>query len=313
MSEKAVLGVDVGGTNVKMGLVTCQGSVLVQQTFETNAGDGPAALVNALSQRARSMVDAIGLQWADVRAVGIGLPAFLDLDRGHVIEAVNLHWTDVPIAHMVTRVLQKDVAVDNDGNLAALGEVWAGAGRGAKYAVAATIGTGIGGGMVFHGQVYRGASAMAAEIGHMPMLPDGPLCNCGQRGCFETLASATAIVRAGVAAGLVSPLGESSALTARDVFHYAIEGHELACEVVSFAVHWMARGFALIANMFNPDVIVVGGGVTAAGDLLFVPLERAFRKLALPRTSEACRLLPAALGNDAGFIGAARLAWQQAT
>jgi len=305
-----VLAVDVGGTNTKAGLVSKSGGILAQETWATQAGDGPQAFVQGLRAHADSMITSLSGNWADVSSIGIGLPGFLDRARGQVIEAVNLHWNDVPIVQMVREALAKDVVIDNDGNLAALGEVWLGAGQGAKYAVCATIGTGIGGGVVLNGQVYRGASSMAAEIGHMQLMPDGPQCNCGHRGCFETLASATAIAREGLAVGLAPAAGCGNALSARDVFEYAAAGDARAALVVDNAVHWLATGLALVANVMNPDVIVVGGGVTAAGAFLFEPLERAFRALALPRTQAVCKLRPAALGNDAGFIGAARLAWQ---
>ncbi|MBX6396074.1 MAG: ROK family protein, partial [Alicyclobacillaceae bacterium] len=184
--------------------------------------------------------------------------------------------------------------------------------RGAKSVLCVTLGTGVGGGIVFEGSVYRGVSTMAGEIGHLPMKVDGEPCTCGRFGCLETLASATALVREGRRRGLTSPRGADTDLSAEDIFVLAARGDGEARDIVGEMVGWLARGLAAAANLLNPEVIVVGGGLAKAGDALFGPLEEQFRRLALPRAVAACRLMPAFLGNDAGLLGAARLAWRKA-
>ncbi|MDI3328568.1 MAG: ROK family protein [Alicyclobacillaceae bacterium] len=306
-----VLGIDVGGTNIKAGLVGPSGELVAKEAWPTEGRLGPREVIRRLAVRVKAMAERAGVSWERVQGAGSGWPAFLDLPSGVIEEAINLGWKDVPVAAWLEEVLQKPVAVDNDANAAALGEAWIGAGQGAGSVLCVTLGTGVGGGIVFNGALYRGASAMAGEIGHLPLKPEGEPCTCGRRGCLETLASATAVVREARRRGVASPPGGPAALTARDVFALAAQGHPVAKEVVEEAASWLGLGLAAAANLLNPEVIVVGGGMAEAGDLLFVPLEAEFRRRALPRVARFCRLTPALLGGSAGVFGAARLAWQR--
>lgn len=310
MLKKLVLGIDVGGTNVKTALVNQFGDVLQRLNWPMEAMNGPEKFALEVHDKVSEMLQEAEFQWSDIGAAGVGLPAFLDIREGKIEQAVNLHWTNVPIVTLLADCLQVPVVIDNDANLAALGEVWLGAGKQSHSALCVTLGTGIGGGIVIDGHVYRGAATMAGEIGHIPIKWDGEICNCGHRGCFETLASATALAKAGQRVNLVSPRGVNQELTAEDVFTLAREGHVVASQVIQEMIYWLALGLTSVANTLNPDVIVIGGGVVLAGDALLVPLRKSFEELALPRVVRSCEIRAAQLGEKAGMLGAARLAWQ---
>lgn len=285
--------------------------MVTTMSWPTESDKGFTYFSQTLRQHMEEMASTAGLETENLQAVGVGLPGFLDLEAGILKRAVNLKWPlDLPVVDTLQEVFGVPVCMDNDGNLAALGEVWIGAGIGSKSALCVTIGTGVGGGIVLDGHVYRGVSTMAGEIGHLPMKPGGEPCNCGKHGCLETLASATALARMGSRAGLKSFRGDDIPVTAEDVFRHVNLGNQAAIQIVDDMVDWLARGLAQAANLLNPDVIVIGGGVVQAGDALFTPLIRAFRQMALPRVADSCRLVPAKLGTHAGMLGAARLAWQ---
>lgn len=301
------LGIDIGGTNVKIALVTSDGTVVAQGSVPTNPERGPEVFAQTVGRAAQDMAAGADVDWADVVGAGVGIAAFLDVPRGYVEESVNLHWYDVPIVALLEHTLGKSVVIDNDANVAALGEVWLGAGQAAESALCVTLGTGVGGGIIMNGHIYRGLSTMAGEIGHIQIKNDGVLCNCGHYGCLETLASATALVREGKLAGLDGPNGE---LTAKDIFNQASSGVSTAQKVIDNMIDWLALGLSVAANILNPDVIVIGGGVVGAGDALLQPLDKAFRREALQRVSRVCKIVPATLGSQAGVLGAARLVLQ---
>lgn len=310
MLPPVVMGVDVGGTNVKVAFATESGEVLAQASWPTNASEGPVVFAERLKSEATQLAAENHIEWSQLQAVGVGLPGFLNMEEGKLELAVNLHWKNVEIVRLLQESLQKPIVMDNDANAAALGEVWLGAGRDAKIAVCVTLGTGVGGGIILDGKVHRGVSVMAGEIGHIVMKPGGDLCNCGHRGCLETLTSATALAKAGSQAGLVSPQGSSNPLTSEDIFNYAETGNDSAKRVINEMVDWLGLALANLANVLNPDVFVISGGVVNAGDALLVPLRNAFLSHALERAATPCRIVAATLGSSAGVLGCARLAWQ---
>jgi len=204
--------------------------------------------------------------------------------------------------------------LENDANVAALGEQWRGAGQGSANMVMVTIGTGIGGGIVLDGRLYTGANGAAGELGHAVIEPGGPQCSCGRRGCLETLTSATAMVRMAREAmdrGVKTELSKEENLEARDIIMAARAGDRLALEIVEKAAYYLGIGLGNIINILNPDTIVIGGGVSRAGELLFEPLCRAARENCLESAGSIVRIVPAQLGNDAGFVGAAKLVLQE--
>ncbi|MFX4300977.1 ROK family protein [Alicyclobacillus tolerans] len=310
MSEQVVLGVDVGGTNVKAAIVSVSGEVMAAVSYPTDAEDGPERFVQRLYEQFIKLLQKSGCQLTDVLSVGVGLAGFLDVEHGYIEEAVNLHWRNVAIVQLLSESLHLPIYLDNDANIAALGEAWQGAGQNAKSVLCVTLGTGVGGGIVLDGQIYRGVSTMAGEIGHITVKPGGPLCNCGRHGCLETLASATALVNMGVAHGLHSPSGGTA--NAEEIFALAKAGHRDAQQVIQELVNWLGVGLGIAANLLNPDKIVIAGGLVNAGDALMDPLRASFAANALQRVYRSCELLPATLGSRAGMLGAARLAIQGA-
>ncbi|KPV45452.1 ROK family protein [Alicyclobacillus ferrooxydans] len=311
----AWFGIDIGGTSVKTALVDNVGHILVSQSFDTGAERDAETVAVRIKDTLELLKARLkdGGSTCQVHGAGVGIPGFLDLDTGIVAEAVNLGWTDVPFQSMLEQLLQLPVAMENDANLAALGEAFAGAGADRRVVLCATVGTGIGGGIVIDGRLHRGVNGMAGEIGHLVVKRDGGiLCNCGHHGCLETVASATAIVRQAQALQSAGKLPADKVVTeAKDVFDLAERGNEAALSVITDAANWLGYGLSLAAITLNPDVIVIGGGVSRAEERFLMPMQAAFEQYALERVAQAAEVRAATLSNDAGVIGAARLAQQR--
>jgi glucokinase len=313
-----ILGIDIGGTNLVVGSVAEDGSVLhAMGTEPTHAEAGATAVVDrivALAERAiaRTRREVPG---ARIAGVGVGAPGPLDTKSGIVLLTPNLGWVNMPLRQIIHDRLGLPAALDNDANCAVLGEWWVGAARGARHAIGITIGTGIGGGLVLDGKLYHGASDVAGEIGHTTIDTEGRRCKCGNYGCLEAYASGPNIaMRAieAVEAGAESSLsrlvgGDLKKITAQTVYEAAREGDELALEVVNDTAKFLGAGIANLLNIFNPEVVVVCGGVTLAGDHLFVPLRREVARRAFKPAVQACRIVPGELLNTAGVYGAARV------
>lgn len=304
--KKHFIGIDLGGTSMKMGLVDENGQVLYE-TEKPTLKDAKQAL-NQMIEDCKKIAQQAEVSWEQIGGVGIGLPGFLDIPNGTIVRLTNLSWENIPIKSIMEEKLQKRVEIDNDANVAALGEAWCGAGKGVRDLVCVTLGTGVGGGVIVNGQLVYGLNGFAGEIGHIQIDPDGVPCNCGQKGCLETIASATGITRLAKEA---LQRGESSVLPAQpttyDVFQAAAKKDQVAQKVLETAISALARGFALISVVLNPARFVVGGGVAKAKERLFDPLRKAYQQQALKFTAQDVEIVPALLGNQAGFIGAARL------
>jgi glucokinase len=313
-----VLGIDIGGTNLVVGSVAEDGSALLAPDSEsTHAEAGATDVLDrlvALAGRAieRTRQEAPG---AEILGVGVGAPGPLDTRRGVVLLTPNLGWVDMPLRQIIHDRLGLPAALDNDANCAVLGEWWVGAARGSRHAIGITIGTGIGGGLILEGRLYHGASDVAGEIGHATIDTEGRRCKCGNYGCLEAYASGPNIaLRAieGLEAGAESRLptyvgGDLRQLTAQTVYQAAKDGDELALEVVNDTAKFLGVGIANLLNIFNPEVVVVCGGVTLAGDHLFVPLRREVARRAFKPAVTACRIVPGELAGTAGVYGAARV------
>jgi len=307
-----IVGVDVGGTNIVAGTVAQDGSEIVGVVSEPTASEqGADAVVDRLIRLARaSMTQAQG---KEIAGVGIGSPGPLDTKTGVVLLTPNLGWVNMPLRDRVATALGLPATLDNDANCAIFGEWWRGAARGVEHVVGLTIGTGIGGGIVLHGDIYRGASDIAGEIGHMTIDSTGRRCKCGNYGCLEAYASGPAIAaRAveGVEAGADTSLpryvgGNLPLITAQVVYEAAHDGDEYALEVVRDTAKFLGAGVANIINIFNPQVVVICGGVTLAGDKLFVPLRSEVKRRAFKPAVEVCRIVPGELPGTAGVWGAA--------
>jgi glucokinase len=310
VTPRETIGVDLGGTKMAVGVVDSERQVQYKGT-EPSVGLSEDQVVEDLAQELQEAKDAR----PDVLAAGLGIPATIDHERGLAIHAVNLTITDVPIRDLMQERIGLPVFLDNDANVAALAEHLYGAGRGAQNVVLLTIGTGIGGGLVLGGEVYRGSTGAGAELGHIVIVEDGLPCqgNCPNHGCVETYASGTAIAREGNAAAEREPdsaLGAALAdgpIDGKTVTELALSGDRLATEVIAEAGRHLGVALASLANIFDPDVFVIGGGVSAAGELLIGPAREELRARALPPQNERPVKL-AELGPDAGMIGAAAMA-----
>ncbi len=312
-----VLGVDIGGTNLVVGSVAEDGSTVLAAASEpTHAEAGATDVVDRLVELAERAIVATRREapGAEILGVGVGAPGPLDTKRGIVLLTPNLGWVNMPLREIIHDRLGLPAALDNDANCAVLGEWWVGAARGARHAIGITIGTGIGGGLVLDGRLYHGASDVAGEIGHTTIDTEGRRCKCGNYGCLEAYASGPNIaIRAieEIEAGAVSRLpgyvgGDLTQITAQTVYLAAQEGDELALEVVNDTAKFLGVGIGNLLNVFNPEVVVVCGGVTLAGDHLFVPLRREVSRRAFKPAVAACRIVPGELVGTAGVYGAAK-------
>jgi glucokinase len=310
VSGAETIGVDLGGTKMLVGVLS--GTEPLYEQREHSTGQTEDELVELL---VREVEEAREVR-PNVAAVGLGIPATIDHERGVAVAAVNLPLSDVPIKQVVTERTGLPVFVDNDANVAAYAEYLYGAAQGKPYMVMLTVGTGIGGGLILGGEVYRGSTGAGAELGHTVIQMDGPPCqgNCPNHGCVEALASGTALGREGRAAAESAPgsalgkvLAEGGEMGGRAVTEAALAGDEVAIGVFDLIGSRLGVACATFANVFQPDAIVVGGGVIAAGDLLLEPARRELRQRALNPMNRT-PILEATLGNDAGMIGAAAMA-----
>lgn len=313
-----IVGVDIGGTNISVGLVPWEGGEpLALRRVPTLAAGGGEAVVGRVVELIRSsmaeVLKSTGAAAEAVAGVGIGSPGPLDRETGVVITTPNLGWRNFPLRDLVTDQIQLPATLDNDANCATYGEWWLGAGRGVDTLVGLTLGTGIGGGIVLDGEIFHGVSDAAGEIGHMTINFAGRRCKCGNYGCLEAYASGPNIAaRAveGLEAGATSVLaemvdGELDRITAAHVSEAALAGDPYAHEVILETAKLLGVGVANIINALNPGAVVIAGGVTRAGDLLFEPIRAEVRRRAFRPAVEACRILPARLPETAGVIGAA--------
>jgi glucokinase len=305
------IGVDLGGTKMLVGVVDSERRIVYRSTALSH-GLRQDELLGTLERELRAARQAR----PDAVAAGLGLPCTIDRQRGVAIVAVNLEIADVPVRELMTERLGLPVFVDNDANVAILAEHRFGAARGARNAVMITIGTGIGGGLIIDGQLYRGSTGAGAELGHTVIDADGPRCqgNCPNRGCVETLASGTAIARDGLAAAEAAPnsalgraLADGIELDGKRVTDAALAGDETAQNVLDAIGRRLGVAFSSLANIFDPDVIVIGGGASRAGELLAGPAREELASRALPPMS-GTPVATAELGPDAGLIGAATMA-----
>ena len=314
MPGRRTIGVDMGGSKLLAGAVDSELSVhhRVQRTL---TGLDQAGLLDIAVD---AVEEARALSGGDVEAVGFGIPSLIDQRTGRAVIAVNLPLKDVFFAEVMTERLGLPVFVDNDANMAALAEHRAGAALGCGEAVMLTIGTGIGGGLILGGELYRGGVGAAAELGHMVIELDGPPCqgNCPNHGCMEAMASGTALAREAAriagerpGSGLAKALADGRTLAGPVVTELAYDGDEAAIAVLELIGTRLGVGIASLVNIFNPEVVVIGGGVMAAGDLLLDPARATVAARALPPSRDEDRIVTAQYGVEAGMVGAAAMAY----
>ena len=310
-NDRPVIGVDLGGTLIRAALSNRRGEIVDRREIRTLADEG----VSAVLDRIIGLVEALHEQSPGVSAVGIGCPGPLDSRSGVVYSPPAFPgWHDVPLARMVQERTGILSSVGNDANVAALGEFEYGAGRGVRHLVYITVSTGVGGGVIVDGLLLEGRRGFAGEIGHTILEPEGPLCGCGGRGHVEALASGTAIARQAREAldgGRESIIGEiagDEGVTARTVAEAAERGDELGRELIRIAGHWLGYAMINMVHLFNPQVIVIGGGVSQSGELLLEPMRETLFDGLMPVFGEDLRIVPPGLGVDAGLYGAVALA-----
>lgn len=321
--SKKLLGIDLGGTTIKFGILTLEGEVQEKWAIETNTLENGRHIVSDIVESLKHRLSLYGLTKDDFLGIGMGSPGAVDRTSKTVTGAFNLNWADT---QEVGSVIEKEVGIpffiDNDANVAALGERWVSAGANNPDVVFVTLGTGVGGGVIADGNLIHGVAGAGGEIGHMIVDPEnGFMCTCGNKGCLETVASATGVVR--VARQLAEQYEGSSAIkaaidngdtvTSKDIFIAAEDGDKFANSVVERVSRYLGLAAANISNILNPDSVVIGGGVSAAGEFLRSRVEKYFVTFAFPQVKKSTKIKIAELGNDAGIIGAASLANQQAS
>jgi glucokinase len=319
MSE-IVIGIDLGGTNIKAGAVDSEGMVRGRVSLPTPGADaGPDALAEAIGAAACTATHKAGTVPSAVRGMGIGSPGTIDMEAGVVGFSPNLpQLNDYPLRRRLEQLLNVHCVLENDANAAALAESWVGAGRDVDSLVLVTLGTGIGGGIVAGGRIWHGAGCVAGEVGHMCIDPDGPPCGCGARGCWEQFGSASAMVRRmeeTIESGRETVLAEADEITGRAIYEAAVAGDEAARENIRETGRYIGIGVSNLLHIINPHVVAFSGGVTAAGEMLMDPIRAEVQERAMEFNRRDVRICYSEVPREPGIVGAARcfmLTWEQA-
>jgi glucokinase len=284
------LGIDLGGTSVKIGVCDASGGMRGSVSIPTVAERGPEDVIDRMGAAAEKLMEKTGR----ATACGSGVPGPLDIQRTTLVHAINLkNWTEVRYPELLGKRLGIPTFMENDANCAAWGEYVAGAGRGLRSLVLYTLGTGVGGGIVIDGELWVGASGAAGELGHMTIDPNGPQCGCKQFGCVEMYGSASAVIK------------RSGKATAKEAFDAARRGDARAIEAIDWAMNGLAIGVANMIHVLHPEIVVLGGGMAAGGDLIFTRVREGVRRRVFAVFLEKIRIEPSQLGDDAGWLGAA--------
>ena len=318
--SKKIIGIDLGGTSVKFAILTQEGEVQEKWSIKTNILDEGSHIVDDMIESINHRLRLLGLGAEDFIGIGMGSPGVVDREKGTVIGAYNLNWKTLqPVKEKIEKATGISFFIDNDANVAALGESWKGAGENQPDIVFMTLGTGVGGGIVAEGKLLHGVAGAAGELGHITVDFDQPiLCTCGKKGCLETVASATGIVNltrryADEYAGdaeLKKLIDNGEDVNAKIVFDLAKAGDELALIVYRNFARYLGIACANIGSILNPSTIVIGGGVSAAGEFLLDGVRKVYEENSFPQVRTSTKLALATLGNDAGVIGAASLVLQ---
>ncbi len=308
------IGIDVGGTNVKIALVNDKGNIIYSNSIPTRAEMGYEYTINNMKEAIAELIKETKSDKKSIEGIGFGFPGQIDYKKGVVRLAPNIPgWVEVPIAEIMEKEFGIPTRVDNDVRCAALGELNYGAGIGCENLICITVGTGIGSGLIINGKLVRGASNAAGEIGHIKLdMHGGPLCGCGDRGCLEAFASGPSIVAMAeeyIKGGKSTKYRElaNPDITPYIVSEAAKQGDPVAKRIFTIVGEYIGIGLASVVNLLNPEKIIIGGGVAAAGDLLLNPIKENLIKRAMPIAGSAVEIVPAQLGNSAGVIGASLL------
>ena len=309
--RKYVIGIDLGGTKISTALSDFRGNILNNVVVKTKADEGEIPVLNRIISTIESVIDKEGIAIDEVQAIGIGSPGPLNVSTGVIIDTPNLPFKNFNVKKPIEEKFKVPVYLDNDANVATIGEFMFGAGKGKKNLVFMTVSTGIGGGAIIDGKIYRGSTFNALEVGHTTVEPEGPKCNCGNIGCLEALSSGTAIGKRGqeVADSEVeTSLKQYDKITSYEVFLEAEKGDEEAKKIRAKALNYFGIGVANVVSIFDPEVVIIGGGVTQVGDILFNRVREVVTQRCFKIMADNCDIVPAGLGTDAGVVGAVALA-----
>ena len=318
--ELPVLAVDLGGTKIIAAIISDKGQVMAREYYLTLAEEGPQSVIDRILSAIDHILGSVNLDLSKLHSISLAAAGTIDLDKGLVTLSPNLPgWCNIPLRDIVKEKHRVDTFLINDASAAALGEHHFGVGRGVNNLVLLTLGTGIGGGIIINGELYSGPCGSAGEIGHATIDVNGPRCGCGNVGCLEMLASGTAIAQEAVrriSQGERSSLtkivdGKAGNITAKEVSLAAQNGDSLALEVISQAATYLGVAMVNLVNIFNPEMIIIGGGMAQMGDLLLNTARQVVKERAFPLSAQAVRIVTAQLGDNAGVLGAAVFARQQ--
>lgn len=318
--RRSVLAVDLGGTKIITAVILSTGEIICRKYSLTLADEGPRPVINRLSSAVAETMAQAKLKTSDIAGIGIAAAGILDIDRGIVTTLPNLpHWHNVPLRDIFADRLGVVTYLINDANAAALGEHRFGAGIGFDNIIYLTVSTGIGGGIIIDGELYSGADGCAGELGHMTIEADGPQCHCGNFGCLEAMASGWAVakeammrINRGERSSIIELVnGRLENITAETVAIAARRGDQLAADIVAEAAKYLGIGLANLVNIFNPELIVIGGGLSKMGDMLLKPARKVLKERAFRLPSRTVHIVRARLGSNAGIIGAAAYVFDQ--
>lgn len=309
------IGIDIGGTTAKVGLVRGDGRMLAATRVATDTGVDPKRFLNEVLSAAWGLLESGGFSRGDLLGIGVGCAGLVSVREKLVIAAPNLSgWEEVPIGELLAGSAGVDVYIDNDANAFAYAESCLGAARGRSHGVFLTLGTGVGGGLLLDGEIYRGCNGFGAELGHIVLDPDGPVCECGNRGCFESFVRSRSIVERAEAlyreAGREADLahlgdGEGGAVTPELLGGAASQGDDAAIQTFRDTGRWVGIAVGGLINVFNPQVVVIGGGVAQVGEPLFEPVRHWAGRFSFSASFNSASIVPAELGENAGLVGAA--------
>lgn len=309
MEKKYVVGVDLGGTKIYTALVNLEGNIIKEKTVETLAHEGEQAVMGRIIDTINYVVD--GTDKNSIKSIGIGSPGPLDVKNGIIVENSNLPFKNFAIVKTIKEKYDLPTYLDNDANVATLGEFMFGAGKGTENMVFITASTGIGGGAVLNGKLFRGATGNALEVGHMTVAAEGPRCGCGNLGCAEALGSGTAIgkrAKEAVLSNAVTSLKNYENVTSKEVFKEAANGDRVAKNILNTSLTYLGIAVANTITNFDPEKVVVGGGVVNGGDIVIETIRNVVAERCMPPFVENCTIEKAILGGKAGVLGAAALA-----
>lgn len=313
--KNKMIGIDIGGSTIKIGLLNLMGEIIKQWEIDTIGKNGGESIVSDIWASLLKELSSTLIE-REVIGIGVGAPGFVNVKAGVVYEAVNIGWQNYNLIDEFRTYSDLPIFIENDANLAALGENWLGAGKQAEYLLAVTLGTGVGSGIIINGKIVSGFNGTAGEMGHIIQQPNGYQCNCGRTGCLDTIVSARGIVKRTIdqlhqfpESTIHTYLKESEKITTKVIFEQARNKDELCHHIIEETADYLGYALASAATIVNPSIILIGGGVSKAGEQLIKPVKKAFRQYSLERIYENCEIKATELGNNAGIIGAGYLVY----